>query len=250
LFDFDGRGMRSLWLLITRPGQLTSLYLAGRRASFVPPVRLYLFVSLIFFSTIWATGTAIFQFGHATNAAGGHSTTVSFFAPLNPAPPTGKPRLTGERQIDINGEAPDWVKRLIDGVERAFAEPRALNERLSELFPKMMFALVPFFALVFWLLYVRRRRFLIEHLVFALHFHTFAFLLATILIAGRAILLPSIPGAAFFLPAAVYLLVAMKQVYAQGWLKTGIKELILLSLYGLGFVGGMGALIFAGLSEI
>jgi hypothetical protein len=246
LFDFDGRGMRSLKMLLIRPGLLTVLYLSGKRASFAPPVRLYLFVSLLFFAAVAATDTAILQI---TRPAGGdHRGTLLFFAPLDTHRRMGKTDLADD--VEIKGQAPDWVKNLIEGGNRALANPRALDQRLSELFPKMMFGLVPFFAVILWLLYARRQRFLIEHLVFALHFHAFAFLLATFLIGVRALLLPTIPGLAFLLPATLYLLLAMKQTYRQGWFKTILKELILLLLYGIGFIGGMGALIFAGLSEI
>ena len=45
----DGRFWSTLWLLLVRPGQLTLEYFAERRARFVPPVRLYLVISIVFF---------------------------------------------------------------------------------------------------------------------------------------------------------------------------------------------------------
>jgi hypothetical protein len=250
LFDFDARGFRSMRLLLTYPGRLTSLYLAGKRAPFVPPVRLYILTSVCFFIAIWVTGTAIFQFVAAPASDGAKGARIAFFAPIDPTPHAAAKELIVNADIKIDGEVPAWVDRLRNGVNRAFTEPRALNERLSELFPKMMFGLVPFFALLLWLLYVRRRRFLIEHVIFALHFHTAVFVLATLLIAIRALLFPWISGWAFFIPASIYLLVAMKRVYAQGWMKTAIKEALLLAIYGAAFGGAMTALVLMGLSEI
>ena len=49
LFDFDGRMVTSLRLLLTRPGFLSLEYNSGRRASYTSPVRMYLVVSLVFF---------------------------------------------------------------------------------------------------------------------------------------------------------------------------------------------------------
>jgi len=45
----DSRFWSTLGLLLTRPGQLTLEYFADHRARYVPPVRLYLVISIVFF---------------------------------------------------------------------------------------------------------------------------------------------------------------------------------------------------------
>ena len=47
--DLDSRIWRSLIPLLFRPGQLTVDYLQGRRARYMPPFRMYLVLSLLFF---------------------------------------------------------------------------------------------------------------------------------------------------------------------------------------------------------
>ena len=49
IFGWDSRAGRTLLPLLFRPGFLTNEYFAGRRVHYVPPIRLYLFVSIIFF---------------------------------------------------------------------------------------------------------------------------------------------------------------------------------------------------------
>lgn len=49
LFELDSRLWRTLVPLIARPGKLTRDYLEGRRASFMPPFRTYLVLSILFF---------------------------------------------------------------------------------------------------------------------------------------------------------------------------------------------------------
>ena len=49
LFDFDGRMLLSLRLLLTRPGFLTHEYINDRRISYTSPIRMYLVISLVFF---------------------------------------------------------------------------------------------------------------------------------------------------------------------------------------------------------
>ncbi|OUS23241.1 hypothetical protein A9Q98_15960 [Thalassotalea sp. 42_200_T64] len=52
IFSFDSRASRTIWPLLTRPGFLTNEYILGRRVRYVPPLRLYLFISIIFFITL------------------------------------------------------------------------------------------------------------------------------------------------------------------------------------------------------
>lgn len=46
---FDGKFFSSLKYLLTKPGFLSAEYVAGRRASYLNPVRMYVFTSFIFF---------------------------------------------------------------------------------------------------------------------------------------------------------------------------------------------------------
>jgi hypothetical protein len=46
---FDGKFFSTLWLLITRPGFLPAEYARGRRASYLNPIRMYIFTSALFF---------------------------------------------------------------------------------------------------------------------------------------------------------------------------------------------------------
>jgi hypothetical protein len=52
IFSFDSRASRTLFPLLFRPAFLTNEYIAGRRVHYVPPLRLYLFISIIFFITL------------------------------------------------------------------------------------------------------------------------------------------------------------------------------------------------------
>lgn len=49
MFELDSRLWRTLLPLLAKPGQLTQDYLEGRRARYMPPFRMYLVFSLVFF---------------------------------------------------------------------------------------------------------------------------------------------------------------------------------------------------------
>ena len=48
VLDLDTRLLRSIRPLLLRPGLLTREYLAGRRARYAPPLRLFLLATLLF----------------------------------------------------------------------------------------------------------------------------------------------------------------------------------------------------------
>src|SRR5215475_6074259 len=59
--SFDSRIMRTGWALVAHPGELASAFREGRTQRYLPALRLYLFVSLIFFLVLGATNLALVQ---------------------------------------------------------------------------------------------------------------------------------------------------------------------------------------------
>ena len=55
-FSLDGRLWRSLPMLLLRPGRMTRNYLDGKRARYVPPFRMFLLASVVFFLTLFSMG--------------------------------------------------------------------------------------------------------------------------------------------------------------------------------------------------
>jgi hypothetical protein len=123
---------------------------------------------------------------------------------------------------------------VIDSIVNARAdhfrrmEPRdALREVISGFLgkvPQMMFVLLPIFSGMLMLLYVGSKRYYVEHFVFALHVHAAAFVMYMAMIA-----LVRWPGAtaALLCWLMLYVYLAMKKVYAQGWILTGTKYVVL-----------------------
>lgn len=85
--------------------------------------------------------------------------------------------------------------------------------------PQMMFLMLPLFAALLKLLYVGSKRYYVEHFVFALHLHAFAFTCYLVMIAVRWPPLIAVLWMWMF----VYLFAAMKRVYRQGWFVTAMK---------------------------
>jgi hypothetical protein len=114
---------------------------------------------------------------------------------------------------------------------------RALFDDMTRYAPHAVFVLLPVFAALLKLLYIRRNRFYAEHIVFALHLHAFWFVSFTLILLlpwGRA-------DALLAVWAWVYTWLAMKRVYGQGWFRTTAKFGVLFVSYvvllALGLLG-------------
>jgi len=88
--------------------------------------------------------------------------------------------------------------------------------------------MMPVIALILKLLYWRRKKYFVDHFVFSLHYHSFAFLLLGILILIEHFFnVNEIMFLIVFFIILAYLFFAMKQVYKQSVGKTVLKFLLL-----------------------
>src|SRR6185436_11342909 len=62
VFSFDSRTFRTIWLLFGEPGEFTRRYNSGQRASLLPPFRLFVIATFLFFLTLQLTGLALVAF--------------------------------------------------------------------------------------------------------------------------------------------------------------------------------------------
>lgn len=101
-----------------------------------------------------------------------------------------------------------------------------LKDRMMVLAPYALFVLLPVFAALTWLLYWRRRLYYSEHLVYALHVHSFAFLL---LLAISV--LPKTIGDLLWIAGAAYFWFAMRRVFGGRWWMTTLRWGVLGMVY-------------------
>jgi hypothetical protein len=226
----DSRLWRTLGTLLTRPGQLTQEFFAGRRVRQLPPFRLYLIVSVVFF--LFASmlpADAPLQLARESDGAGESSS----------ADPDGTPQQACEA-IDIEGvgAAGAWLQpRLEAACARANADQgRSLESRIWSSLPRAMFVLMPLMAGLTMLLYWRPRRRYVEHLLLFVHNHTAVFIAIGVQLGATAVLpaaarSPASAAVAAYLTWYVY--ASMRRYYGQGRLRTLAKFALLLTTYSV-----------------
>jgi hypothetical protein len=98
--------------------------------------------------------------------------------------------------------------------------------------PYMMLCCIPLFALVLKLLYIRRRRFYIDHLIYALHIHSFFYAAVMLIVLLTIGLNRFAPGAIagwlivlLWIAFVTQIFLSIRYVYRQGWLLSIFKFL-------------------------
>jgi hypothetical protein len=96
--------------------------------------------------------------------------------------------------------------------------------------PYMMLCCIPLFAFVLKVLYIRRRIFYIDHLIYALHIHTFFYTAIMLIVLATMGLNRTIPGtfagwviAAMWITFVVQIFLSIRYVYRQGWFLSTLK---------------------------
>ena len=235
----DSRLWRTLRALLFRPGFLTRQFLAGRRANYLSPFRLYFVLSVLFFLVVSVTQT---------------NTKPSAELPASISG-TPQPKLGAEELCEhsVGHSLIPGANRLREPFIAACIKSQAdhgreLRENFIHNLGRAMFLVLPLMAAFMILLYWRPAYSYVTHLILLLHYQALVFILLSIAFAVQ----PWIPldAAGPLLPliligyVSYYLYRAMREVYADTRPRTLLKCTAVLAVY----VGcGLGAIVLAGL---
>jgi Protein of unknown function (DUF3667) len=226
-FSTEGALWRTFKLLLTRPGELTAQYLAGRRKHYVLPLRLFLTISVLMLLSMRVVSSleyADFEDPEVTNALPDQPFSMQLELGL------------GSAGLD-NGVfycegLPAWLcgrieKRLNVDARAVVLQMQKVSERVASHAGYVSFALLPGFAFGLWLLFRSRGLHYTEHLVFALHLHAFWFLLAAVLM-WAGLLIGEYALYAALLGAPAYAALSMHRVYGGRWWALVLRLLVLM----------------------
>jgi hypothetical protein len=239
----DSRLWRTLWALIAKPGFLTKEFLEGRRARYLPPFRLYLVLSVVFF-LIAAAGSS----HNTVGFVGLHDDAAK--SPLYvqkledlPAKPAETPEQRANRICTDFNFALGSNEGLVDGpaVCRKIVgdNGHALVQALYHNIPRALIVFLPLLALTMRLMYLRRHY--VEHLLFFVHTHAYVFVFLTLyVLVMRFVPSKSVQDTAtvvMLLGLPYYTYRAMLRVYGQRkWVTRAKFSALTLSYLVLGVI--------------
>ena len=312
-FHFDHQFFHTLKPLLFQPGKLTNEYMAGKRMQYLHPIKMYIFISLIFFILLFKKAgddkEKAIQHKKVTNkevADVKKSLNKNKFlsdsqkemvvaAVKNQA--KGDSLREKEKQsnktdtTDKDGDTDYDAGSSIFGVghigttdDKTYADYEAAQKKLpeaerdgfftrlmerkmfaykkygnqaQEIFwedfkhnvPKMMFVLLPLFALILRLAFWNNHKYYVEHLIFSFHLHCFVFLLLIISMQLNWII-PDSWGLLGWINTIVtlwiiyYIFKSFKAVYHRGTGRTISKMFGIGFSYLMSFSICMGLLVF------
>lgn len=286
-FHFDAKFFRNIVTLLFRPGQLTADFNAGKRASQMPPFRLYLFTAFVFFLLLFASQTREFDGVDVGNASGAGKP-VGFTIDGKPATATqaldaiaaSKAATAEKRNVDKPRAAAESIEHDARARKEAEAQPRNrphlgsvkseqlekdktdferfldhqgersldqhFRKELSHAFlaslPKLLLVCLPLFALFTRVLFRKSGQVYLQHLVAAIHFHTFIYLWVMFrdgwVFLGRFAHLGGVIAFAANLWLCLYPFFMLRRLYRNSWLLTIFKTGVLSAVYTLTLAAG------------
>lgn len=245
LTHFDTKFFATVKALFLKPGLLTKDYIEDKRARYVPPVRLYIFVSFIFFFLLSlslsssdddriSVSESNRKTGKANISIAGHEDVRDSIVNI-----LQKEKSVTNTMIDslIAVKFPNdgwllklYLKQSIRANLGIITEKDFLHAYIKHV-SILVFVLMPIFALLLKLLYIRGKRLYIEHLIFSVHFHAFVFVVFIFMVLLYSLTNGSEWSLLPCLVIPVYGLLALRKVYENTWLKTTAKALLLSFAY-------------------
>jgi hypothetical protein len=198
VFAFDTRLWRTIKNVFFRPGLMEKEYTEGKRIKYMPPFRLYVFVSFIFFLLIsWMSekniregksGLINVSAADSLQAHTANSEDDKFRALLV--------ERFSQEQVDslLNTMAAHELKiaekpktYVIDNtvfktdLQDVIDNPTTYSNRLIKYFSWSLFLLMPFYGFLLWLFFRKSRPLYVSHFNLAINHHVFVFLILMIL---------------------------------------------------------------------
>jgi hypothetical protein len=250
----DSRLWRTLTTLWFKPGKLTAEFVAGRRVAYLPPFRLYLIVSIVFFlllSLMHASGT-LNKFDEATKPSAAPSALSAPAADgaVDATPKNSKP-ITSCNDLNFvaSPSHPTWGPRITRACEGVMRDSDNYVHVALGILSKAMFLFLPLIAFFNMLMYWRPRYRYAEQLLFFVHLHAFFFSVGILIVAltNADTEWPKFAGVGGFLETLlgwtlpVYTLLAMRRVFPRSWLGTAIKGIALFFIYMIALALTVGA---------
>lgn len=298
-FHFDHQFFHTLKPLFLQPGKLTNEYIAGRRMQYLHPVKMYIFISLVFFIVYFnRPGHDLVKFDDTKKTE--HQSTGELKSNIVKSIEKDKHLTPSQRQAIKDKIIADSVNKvkivhsdinktsvvdkdeevsiigLHDEDSKTYEEylnkqaklpvaerdnffvkyfmkksyawdshgkdaKEMFNEAIKHNMPKMMFLLLPLFALILSVAFWKNKRFYVEHLIYSFHLHCFVFLFLTFIILLKMLMpvtwveVSNWLDIISFIVISIYIYKSLKAVYQRTRFRTITKMIGMGLMYLLVF---------------
>ncbi len=256
--NIDIRLLNTLIPFFTRPGFLTQEYFKGRRKRYVPPMRMYMFFSILFFFLVQNTefnkneedtnALIVDSLEHA-NSGKGQKAINKYFNIDSQHIETEETDTSADRLITLdnftekdqkaiekqmaNDSVPEVASKIFKGAFNASEKKELFLSKFLKNLSYALFLLMPFFALILAMILWKSKMLYIKHLIFSINFHSFIFGISSIIIVLNRILPENFYGIAGYIywTIPVYLMIGIKRFYDRKYVGAFFKMVGALAIY-------------------
>lgn len=269
---YDSKFLTTLKFLFFYPGLLTREYIAGKRVSYVNPIRLYIFTSFVFFLMMGLAGPHTNPYQRQSedrqrstldsldNQARllHDSLRLGLIAPADTIRARNRADILRIMALDAPANAAHtydstqqalpphlreawWERKItmrtLEMREKYGANSAdALRDKVLHHYPKLFFLLLPFFALLLKWFFHRKRWVYVNHAIFSIHIHTFVFMAGIIGLLLDMLIHSNEIYSWLMLPVYIYFVFALRNAYQVRMRTAFWKSLGILFAYLLGTV--------------
>jgi len=237
MINFDASFFQTIGPFLFKPGFLSSEYLSGKRRKYLSPVRLYLFLSVIFFFVSRIYFDPDKSYPGLNYTIGSDSTETEILTDSAALAFLKNDSLFNAPEADsilLDSIDIERNRKLRESIIKAGENQSLLLSDMLNFSSYALFILMPVFALLLKLLYIRRKQRYIRHLIFSINMHSFGLLVMTLVFSLHILFksLGTYPGI-LMLSIPIYFIAGMKRYYMQNYFKTIAKTLILALVYSI-----------------
>jgi hypothetical protein len=266
IVHYDSKALLTFKYLFTRPGHITREYTAGKRVKYVHPIKLYIFSSFVFFLLYFALTPAENKVeldkntkvqldanrkGASESFASlpdsvktGHLSTENWFRRIatfdtrrqydslqKTLPKAYRDGLIQRKMATYYFSAANGAKETEETDEESRHAEEVQEELFHHNYPKMMFVLLPLFALYLRWMYDKKKWFYADHAIFSIHIHVFFFIFYLFCAALDRLFHSDVVSDIGLLIIFGYLVIALRNTYGQSWGKSLLKGFLLTLTY-------------------
>ncbi len=250
----DEKFFSSLKYLLFSPGKLTNEYNSGRRMTYVHPFRLYIFITIVFF-IVQGVNSNENKLKLKQIEENGDTTIM-----ISPAMETDVDTAQGEVNMDYSwSEVEDTTVEQYEKRQAALPEAERddffrsyfnkktiianqqkfnLSEKIMQNFqhniPKMMFLILPVFALILQIFFRRKKLYYVEHFYHSVYLHCFFYLYRLAFVIPFKFLPETWKegiNLVMIIGLAVYFYRSLIKVYNDNAILTIVKGVFVIALY-------------------
>lgn len=224
MMAFDTRLWKSLKSILFKPGEMALDYVAGKRMRYMPPFRLYLFISFIFFMLLRlsANSDSNVKLISVQDKEEGVKTEQN----IEIVPEAVE--STDIKKDEVHKDEAQKNEVKIDAVNKSKSVKKVADIKenkelyISRFFSYLSWALIvmmPLYAMLLWFLFRKYQKHYLPHFIFSLNQHAFLFVIFSIQIIFSLIFpeKETIYEAWLLLAFPIYLIVGARKLYRAKW---------------------------------